>query len=459
MFNFRIRFKQSLLLLGDFVVFQLAVPLMLLIRYGQITPENYNQHAFPFFILSLIWLVGFYVAGLYDLKLSRDTMKFLRTFFEGAVANLLVSLGFFYLLPIFGITPRTNLLLFFALVLVLDYAWRMGFNFLIAKSIFKTRVLFVGTPEDAIHIDDLIRQGAPGFELKAVIQTAPGTRFDDNKVVWYASPTDIKELVKKNLVDTIVIGHRPEEVPGLLDALYDTIFSAVNLVDRTTFEEIATGCIPLEHISQSWFLSHIREGEKVAYEGIKRFVDLVIAVPVGLVTLVLFPILALLVRISSPGPILIRQQRVGLKGKIFTLYKFRSMRQDAEADGRPVLASDQKNDPRVTKIGKFLRATSLDELPQIWNILRGDMSVLGPRPERPEFVEQLTAKMPYYALRHLTRPGISGWAQVNFRYASSFEDNLKKLQYDLYYIKHRSLMLDLAILLKTIRIVLRRIGI
>ena len=451
--------KQILLLAGDFIVFQLAVPLMLILRYGNITPENYNLHAFPFFVLSLIWLIGFYVAGLYDLRLSRESLKFLRTFFEGAVANLLISLGFFYLLPVFGITPRTNLLLYFALVLVLDYVWRMGFNYLIAKSLFKTRVMFIGNPQDAIQVDDLIRQAAPGFELRAVVQTAPGTRFNDNQVIWYASPVDIKELAVKNLIDTIVIGHKPEEVPGLQDALYDTIFSAVNLVDRATFEEMATGCIPLEHISQSWFLSHIREGEKVAYEGIKRLLDFVMAVPIGLVTLILFPILALLVKISSPGPILIRQKRIGLKGKPFTLYKFRSMRQDAEADGRPVLASDQKNDPRVTKVGKFLRATSLDELPQIWNILRGDMSVLGPRPERPEFVEELTRQMPFYALRHLTRPGISGWAQVNFRYASSFEDNLKKLQYDLYYIKHRSLMLDLAILLKTIRIVLRRIGV
>jgi len=404
MFNFRIRVKQILLLMGDFVVFQLSVPIMLLLRYGQVTAENYDQHALPFLILALLWLVGFYVAGLYDLRLSRDTLKFFRTYFEGTVANLLLSLGFFYLLPIFGITPRTNLFLFVAIVLVLDYIWRLGFNKLIAKGLFRTRVLFVGSPEDAIGMDNLIRETAPGFELKAVVQTAAGTRFDDGTIVWYASPDAIKELVNKNSIDTIVIGHKPEEVPGLQDALYETIFSAVTLVDRAAFEEMATGRIPLEHISQSWFLSHIREGEKVAYESVKRFFDLLLVIPVGLVTLVLFPFLTLLVKISSPGPILIRQKRVGLKGRVFTLYKFRSMRQDAEADGRPKLASDQKNDPRVTRIGKILRATSLDELPQIWNILRGDMSVIGPRPERPEFVEELTRQMPFYALRHLTRP-------------------------------------------------------
>lgn len=455
MLNFRIRLKQILLLLGDFLVFQLVVPAMLLVRYGKLTPELYDQHAIPFFFLSLLWLVGYYIAGLYDLRLSRDSLKFFRTYFEGALANLVISLCFFYLVPLFGITPRTNLVLYFVIVLVLNYLWRMVFNYFIAKSIFRTRVVFVGSPEDAMAIDELIKETAPGFELKAVIQTAPGTRFDDGSVVWYASTDHIRELTMGNLVDLIVIGHSPEQVPGLQDALYETIFSAVNLMDRAIFEEMASGRIPLEHISQSWFLSHIREAEKIAYESLKRFFDFALAIPIGLVTAVLFPFLAMLVKLSSPGPVLIRQARTGRGGRPFILYKFRSMRQDAEANG---LQFTQKNDQRITKIGKFLRVTHLDELPQIWNVLRGDMSLIGPRPERPEFVVQLTEQMPFYALRHLTRPGVSGWAQVSFPYASSFEDNLKKLQYDLYYIKHRSLMLDLAILLKTVRIVLKRIG-
>lgn len=455
MLNFRIRLKQIMLLLGDFLVFQLVVPIMLLVRYGKLTPELYDQHAVPFFVLSLLWLVGYYIAGLYDLRLSRDSLKFFRTYFEGALANLVISLGFFYLVPLFGITPRTNLVLYFVIVLVLNYLWRMAFNYFIAKSLFRTRVVFVGSPDDAVAIGELIKETAPGFELKAVIQTAPGTRFDDGSVVWYASTDYIRELSSSNLVDLIVIGHSPEQVPGLQDALYETIFSAVNLMDRATFEEMASGRIPLEHISQSWFLSHIREAEKIAYESLKRFFDFTLAIPIGLVTAVLFPFLALLVKLSSPGPVLIRQVRIGRGGRPFVLYKLRSMRQDAEANG---LQFTQKNDQRITKIGKFLRVTHLDELPQIWNVLRGDMSLIGPRPERPEFVVELTNQMPFYALRHLTRPGVSGWAQVSFPYAASFEDNLKKLQYDLYYIKHRSLMLDLAILLKTVRIVLKRIG-
>jgi lipopolysaccharide/colanic/teichoic acid biosynthesis glycosyltransferase len=169
----------------------------------------------------------------------------------------------------------------------------------------------------------------------------------------------------------------------------------------------------------------------------------------------LTPIIALAVKLSSPGPVLFRQERVGKHGKRFWIVKFRTMREDAEANGAQ-FATIQ--DPRITAVGAFLRATRLDELPQVWNVLKGDMSFVGPRPERPEFVDQLTERLPFYALRHLTRPGLTGWAQVRYKYASSLEENLVKLQYDLFYVKHRSLILDLAILLKTINTVVRRQG-
>ena len=166
-------------------------------------------------------------------------------------------------------------------------------------------------------------------------------------------------------------------------------------------------------------------------------------------------VLALLVRLTSPGVAIYKQKRVGLNGKLFTLYKFRSMVVDAERDG-PVWS--QENDPRVTTFGKFLRATRLDELPQLLNIFRGQMSLIGPRPERPEFVADLRARIPHYDLRHLVAPGLTGWAQVMYRYTSSVDEAARKLEYDLYYIKNHSIQLDFAILIKTIIMVLRRTG-
>ena len=456
MFNSHIRIKQFLLLIGDFIVFQAAVPIMLLLRYGSVDQERYNQHALPFLFISSIWIVGYYVAGLYDLKLTRDRMGFYRTYFEGVIANLLLSLAFFYTLPIFGIAPRTNLILYVVIVLLLDYIWRLVFNRFISRNVLRTRMMLVGSPEEAKAVEDLLKDAGLGFELVAVMQTAPGTRYDDGSLSWYVSPSAIKEAIERQGIDTIIISHKPEEVQGLQDALYQTLFSSINLMDRTDFEEMATGRLPLEKISQSWFLSHLRESEKTWYESLKRILDVILCIPTGIVTLILFPFISLLVKLSGPGSILIRQERIGKGGKPFLLYKFRTMVQNAELPGQPQYALHQKNDPRVTSIGRILRSTGLDELPQVWNILRGDMSLIGPRPERPQFVEELTKQMPFYALRHLTRPGLTGWAQVRFPYASTFEDNLKKLQYDLYYIKHRSLVFDAMILLKTIRIVLSR---
>ncbi len=452
----RIRLKQLLLLAGDLAIFQLAVPLMLFLRYGEVTENLYRTHSAPCFFLSLMWLVGFYVAGLYDLRLSKDALMFLRTFFEGVVGNLFISFGFFYLLPIFGIAPRRNLLLFVVIVLLLEYVWRLIFNRLIAGTMLKTRICYIGRPDQAMELDELIQEYAPGFELRLVLQTETGARFDEGRLQWTESIQDLRTLVTSGSVDLIVVDSDGVGNPALQDMLYETVFTTVQLMDRTGFEELATHRVSVAHISQNWFLAHIRENEKVLYETVKRVSDFLLAIPMGLFALLLYPFIALAIKFSSSGPVIYSQIRIGRGQKPFRIYKFRTMRTDAEADGSPRWA--QKDDPRLIKIGKFLRAFRLDELPQIWNVLRGDMSLIGPRPERPEFVEALTKEMPYYALRHLTRPGLTGWAQVQYFYAKTMEQNLKKLQYDLYYIKHRSVMLDIAILLKTIRTVLKRLG-
>jgi exopolysaccharide biosynthesis polyprenyl glycosylphosphotransferase len=446
MARFGFRVKQLILVFGDYAVFQGALLLTLLLRYGALTRLDWSVHIVPFSILALGWVMSFYVVGLYDLALTGDSLKFFRTFLEGMIVNLALALAFFYLIPIFGIAPRTNLILYFALALLLGYAWRMIFNRTIAPAIFRNRVLYVGNAEDASQIEGHLRNSALGFELVAVIETVPGSSIQ---------PNAIEQMVRDRGIQTIVLGHTPDSVPGLRDALYHTLFTAVTLIDRASLEEMMTGRVPLEHVSQTWFLEHLRESDLAWYEAFKRVTDILLAVPIGLLTLVLYPFIAVGIKVSSKGPVLYSQIRTGKYGKPFRIWKFRTMRQDAEVGGAQFA---QKDDPRVTNIGKFLRKTRLDELPQIWNVLRGDMSFIGPRPERPQFVEELTSQMPFYALRHLTRPGLTGWAQVRFPYAGTIEDNLKKLQYDLYYIKHRTLLLDIAIFLKTIGIVVRRQG-
>lgn len=452
----RIRLKQLLLVAGDYAIFHLALLLMLVLRTGGLDRALWDSHALPFSILGALWVVAFYIVGLYDLTLTRDSFKFFRSYLEGMVVNLAIAFGFFYLVPIFGIAPRTNLLLYFACALLLGYAWRLLFNRLIAPAVFRNRVLFVGPATDAERLHDLLRQSGAGFELTAVTETAPGNRFEQDAIVWNTDIEGLSRTIKDHKIQTIVLGHRPEDIQRLRDALYQTLFTSVALVDRASLEEAVTGRVPLEHVTQTWFLEHLREHDKAWYENAKRVGDLLLAVPVGLFALVTLPFIVALVKISSPGQAFIRQKRVGKYGRPFTLYKYRSMISDDETSAKKSFTT--KDDPRITPVGNILRKTRLDELPQVWNVIRGDMSFVGPRPERPVFVDELTIQMPFYALRHLTRPGLTGWAQVRYKYAATIEDNLKKLQYDLYYIKNRSLLLDAAILLKTIGIVLRRKG-
>lgn len=456
MTKIRVRLKQILLVAGDYAVFHLALLLMLLLRYGGFDRMTWISHALPFSILGILWVLAFYVVGLYDLTLTRDSFKFFRSYLEGMMVNLAIAFGFFYLIPGFGIAPRTNLLLYFACALLLGYAWRLLYNRIISPALFRNRVLFVGPAADAERLHELLQQSGAGFELAAVTETAEGNRFDEGSIAWNSNVDGLHQTIKERNIQTLVLGHRPNEIANLRDALYRTLFTSVNLVDRASLEEAITGRVPLELVSQTWFLEHLREHDKAWYEIAKRIGDVIMAVPIGLFALFTFPFIALLVKLSSPGQIFIRQQRVGKHGRIFTLLKYRSMVSDDESSGHKQFTAE--NDPRITPIGKFLRTTRLDELPQVWNVIRGDMSFVGPRPERPVFVDELMRQMPFYTLRHLTRPGLTGWAQVRYKYAASLEDNLKKLQYDLYYIKNRSLFLDGAILLKTIGIVLKRQG-
>jgi exopolysaccharide biosynthesis polyprenyl glycosylphosphotransferase len=212
-------------------------------------------------------------------------------------------------------------------------------------------------------------------------------------------------------------------------------------------------------VQAGWFVSRdVLTGEQVARGGaeVKRAFDLVISLVLLVLLAPLMALTALMIRLDSPGPVLYRQQRVGHLGEPFTLFKFRSMVVDAEADGTPRWA--QKRDPRITRVGAFIRATRIDELPQLINVIRGDMSLVGPRPERPYFVEHLSRAIPFYWQRNTVKPGLTGWAQVNLPYAASIEDAREKLVYDLHYIKHHSLRLDLLILILTIRVVLFREG-
>jgi len=449
--------KRTLLMLGDLIVFQVALPITIIARFGGFNILEWQRVAFPFFLVSLIWLVVFFITGLYDLEVHRDSMRLLRTFVEGMIANLGVAFAFFYLIPSFGVGPRTILVLQFSIVLLLGYLWRVAFSKWILTRFSIGAVLYIGEAEDVRKMKKLLSASTLGHELKYAFITS-GEAFHDESFEWVEGLKHLHEILHGGKVNVIVLGIRPESFEDIKSALYDSLFLPITILDRAELEEAATGRIPLSHVSETWFLSHIRESEKTWYETGKRLMDLTLTIPFGLFTLAIFPFVAIAMKLSMPGPILYSQIRVGKGGKLFRIWKFRTMLMNAEKDGAQ-FTTDAETDPRLTKLGRILRQLRIDELPQLWNVLLGELSFIGPRPERPEFVTPLVERMPYYSLRHITKPGLTGWAQTKFLIpTSSLEDNLKKLQYDLFYIKHRSPILDIVILLRTIGIVLRRQG-
>jgi exopolysaccharide biosynthesis polyprenyl glycosylphosphotransferase len=433
------KIKAFLFVVADVAALYVALFLTLIIRYGSnFYAQFYDAHALPFTAVFVLWLIVFYIAGLYDLRRLRNNLDFLKTLFLCIGINAALAVMLFYLIPVFGIAPKTNLLLFVVIFAVIEIFWRRLLNRTIAFGEAPNRTLIIG-------------DGAIGAELKKTIGENPqlgyAIKAEMDERAAYAVPQEIKAIARREGVNLIVISDHLKQEPKLVAVLYELFGSGVLVIDMTSLYEIIMRKVPLAEIQETWFLENIA-GEVRFYDSLKRASEFVGALLVG-ITLIPFEIvIALLVALTSRGPIIYRQVRVGEKGKEFMLYKFRTMRVDAEKDGAQWAV---KNDRRTTPIGGFLRRSHLDELPQLWNIIRGDLSFVGPRPERPEFVEKLEARIPYYEARLFIKPGITGWAQINHRADLTDEDVTEKLQYDIYYLKNRSPILDWAIILKTIK--------
>ena len=304
-------------------------------------------------------------------------------------------------------------------------------------------------PVRADKLFGFLRYGSELKEGHAADHRLPADRLRETDLA-------LKDYALANNINEIIIAFDSPDELLPERALLDCRLNGVSVIDSVSFVERETGRIGVDSVSLRWlvFSPGFRRGKLRA--AVKRLADITIS---GMALLLLSPLMlatALVVKWDSPGPALFEQIRVGLGGKPFAMYKFRSMRQDAEANGKAQWAT--KNDRRITRVGKFLRLTRLDELPQLYNVLRGDMSLVGPRPERPEFVTDLSAQIPFYMERHSVRPGITGWAQTSFAYAATIEDTKIKLEYDLYYVKNHSLFLDLLVLIQTFRVAVRGDG-
>lgn len=449
--------KQLILLLGDIVVLYLSIGEMLTIRYG--TLNDYflvRMHLFPFTIVFLLWVAVFYIVGLYDIRISKNTREFSEKLLRAMAANIFIAVFFFYFLPVFEITPRRNLFLEIAIATPLLFLWRLYANHLFAR-LSGQKILFFGLTEEIISLARFLTANPQLGYRPALLMAAEGERSLQTELSLPIVPFNhsLAASIKQFGIDTIVVSQDIRSNKTIVRVFFEALPFKISFVEFANFYEDITGKIPVSLIGEVWFLENLTGLRKNAYDAAKRAADLLVGFFLGIIFLVAFPFMAFAIKIDTKGSVLYRQKRVGEGGRIFEIVKFRSMIADAEIKGAQWADED---DPRVTRVGSWLRKSRLDELPQVWAVLKGDMSFVGPRPERPEFVEVLKEKIPFYAMRHLVKPGLTGWAQINFPYGASVEDAMEKLQYDLFYIKNRSFVLDAGILFKTILIILTHGG-
>jgi sugar transferase (PEP-CTERM system associated) len=414
-------------------------------------------------VLSGLWRVAlvtalcelcFYYNELYDLTVVDSNRELIVRLLQAAGAATIVLAAACAAFPALVLDPSTFVTALGVFVVAV-LTWRLAFNRLSHAPHLKERVLIVGTGLTARTLAEQIgRQQDFAYRLIGFVEESDETSMIRHHDVL-GSAADIDRIVATRHVDRIVVGLSDRRGRLPIEQLLRAKMSGVRVEDATTTYERLTGKILLDGLKPSWliFSDGFRASRITRF--VKRMLDMSFSIILAIASLPFMILTAIAIRLDSPGPLLYSQERVGQLGRHFTLYKFRSMRVDAET-GTPLWAKDK--DDRVTRIGRFIRLSRLDELPQLWNVLRGDMSFVGPRPERPFFVRQLEQAIPFYVARHAVKPGLTGWAQVKYRYGASVEDSLEKLRYDLYYIKHLSLVFDLTIVVDTVKVIVARKG-
>lgn len=457
------RIKQLILLAGDLACYSLALWAGIFLRNFSLPNAREIELNAPLFLATFfLWTVINYINGLYDLGVIGKKVFFKR-YLQTAAVSLVVGVTFFYLVPNARISPKTILLLTLVLGYGVGALWRLAYHrlFVGKKSLFTNAVMVGYTPEVGELISLLREYPEKGYKIVAVID--PDHRLKPSDVpsldVYHGLHT-IRPAITTHHAHIVVIAPHLRQDAHALRELYELLFWKVRITDLPTFYELLTGRVPPSTFSEGWFLDHLRNKDQPVYTKFRTLIDYIAGAVMCVLCAGLLPFIAGAIKLTSRGPVFIRQTRVGQFGKIFTMYKFRSM-YALHPDGSAETSGVQfaiKDDARVTAVGRFLRKTRLDELPQFLNLFTRDLTLIGPRPERPEIMKQLVEKMPYYPLRHIIKPGLTGWAAIQQHYTDTLETSLQKLQFDFYYIKNRSLLLDLSIVLRTVNVVFRMMG-
>lgn len=440
--------KESLvLLLGDIFAFIISLWLALFIRNGEIPSEwTFLENITPFSILFLIWITFFFIAGLYEKKRIVQRKRLPELLVKTQIFNSIVAIVFFYSFPYFGVAPKTILFLTIIVSLILSFIWRVyAISKLNIKS--KSKALLIATGSNALALKEEINLNPQSnFFIHQMIDTGNNSAFNFQEIL---------NIIKKENIKVIIVDSRSELVLPILPELYKLIFSNINFVDFYDLYEDVFDRLPVSLIDYGWFLENISTEKRDTYEFLKRVMDIVLLVPAFIISIPFYIFAYIGIKIQDGGPVFIIQKRIGKNGALINIIKFRSMNRN-ETD------ISRTTDNKVTKFGSFLRVSRIDELPQLINVIKGDLSLVGPRPELPSGVKLYQDQIPYYNVRHIIKPGLFGWAQLYHEnhphHGVDVVETENKLSYDLYYIKHRSFPLDIIIALKTIKILLSRQG-
>jgi len=434
-----------LLLFGDVAAFTVSLWITLLFRYiERPTTEAFVAHLVPFSLLFVVWALVFFISGLYEKQSIIFRSRLFGTLVQGQVVNMLIATAFFYFIPWYGISPKTTLFLYLFISLCLIVVWRTyGFFLLVPKS--REKAVLIGSGEE---MHELYREAQKSshytvdFVFLIDLSTTP--------------KGDIVDAIRSSSATLVVADLHNDKVQAILPHLYNLLFSHIRFIGMDRVYEDMFDRIPLSLIKHSWFLENVSASPKFVYDILKRVMDVSLGLLLGIFSLVAYPFVAFAIKMEDKGPVFIAQDRIGKNNAPIKIVKFRSMSVTAQD------TTGTSQEQSVTRVGSFIRKTRIDELPQLWNVIVGDLSLIGPRPELPPFVALYEQEIPFYGVRHLIKPGLSGWAQLYHttppKFSASNEDTKMKLSYDLFYIKNRSFVLDLMIALKTVRELVSRKG-
>jgi lipopolysaccharide/colanic/teichoic acid biosynthesis glycosyltransferase len=432
---------RMLLLVSDCLILVGSLYLAISLRTGSIIEiRDFFSFIPPFLLIILVSISIFYSYGLYDKPTLRLIRELNKRIFTSQLLAASSAVVLFYVLPTLGIAPKTILILYVIISSVLMSIWRR-YAFSIVLRYKRQKSIIIGSgPVFRSLVEELTRNPLTGITLISIIDV---DTYDMSKIL---------DVLKSTKPTSVIVDMRDERIKPYFGYFYTEVFDGSAVLDIVDVYEDIFDMVPLDLINQEWIFRYISSSQR--YDGFKRFLDLCICIPAYTVSLIVYPFVYLAIKLEDGGPLFYKHTRVGKHGKLVPIYKFRTM------ENKP---TNEKNETKkISRVGAYLRKTRIDELPQLWNVIHGDISLIGPRPEAPSLVEEYSKAIPFYNVRHVVRPGLSGWAQVKQHGAPKFGIDVKqtstKLAYDLYYLSHSSLLLDIAIILRTFKVLLSKSG-